>query len=91
MWISDEGNFTVLINLDSGLGIIQDLHAELYDDSEADETNTCYLIVLTTNHGTIKLDMGDDYHLYKIWATTVNHMLTLSTSFTRYELQFYKT
>ena len=72
------------------LGIIQDLHVELYDDSEADERNTCYLIVLTTNRGTIKLDMGDDYHLYKIWATTVNHMLTLSTSFTSYELQFYK-
>ncbi|KAJ9689134.1 hypothetical protein PVL29_014670 [Vitis rotundifolia] len=70
--------------------IIQDLHAELYDDSDSDERNTCYLIVLTTNRGTIKLDMGDDYHLYKIWATTVNHMLTISTSFTRYELQFYK-
>ena len=80
----------MLINLDLALGIIQDLHAELYDDSEADETITCYLIVLTTNHGTIKLDMGDDYLLYKTWAATINHMLTISTSFTRYELQFYK-
>ena len=68
-----------------------DLHAELYRDPEADETtDTCYLIVLTTNLGTIKLDMVDDYQRYKTWAITINHMLMLSTSFTKYELQFYK-
>lgn len=88
--IGDVGNFSLLINLDLVLGIIHDLHAELYDDSEADQTNTCYLIALTTNRGMVKLDMGDDYHLYKVWATTVNHMLTLSTSFRGYELQFCK-
>ncbi|XP_057462333.1 VAN3-binding protein [Actinidia eriantha] len=71
--------------------IVLDLHAELYKDSEADqETDTCYLIVLTTNRGMIKLDMMDDYQLYKMWATTINHMLMLSTSFTKYDLQFYK-
>ncbi|XVE98674.1 hypothetical protein REPUB_Repub03eG0127800 [Reevesia pubescens] len=71
---------------------ILDLHAELYRDPEAadETTDTCYLIVLRTNLGTIKLDMVDDYQLYKTWTTTINHMLMLSTSFTKYELQFYK-
>ncbi|KAK8683097.1 hypothetical protein V6N13_039165 [Hibiscus sabdariffa] len=71
--------------------IVLDLHAELYRDPEANEmTDTCYLIVLTTNSGTIKLDMVDDYQCYKTWATTINHMLLLSTSFTKYQLQFHK-
>ncbi|XVF34307.1 hypothetical protein REPUB_Repub18cG0048400 [Reevesia pubescens] len=72
--------------------IVLDLHAELYRNPEADETSdhTCYLIVLTTNLGTIKVDMVDDYQLYKTWATTINHMLMLSTSLTKYQLQFYK-
>ncbi|KAK9275654.1 hypothetical protein L1049_022921 [Liquidambar formosana] len=71
--------------------VVLDLHAELYKESdEGDEADTCYLIVLTTNRGVIKLDMADDYLRYKTWAMTINHMLMLSTSFTRYELQFYK-
>ncbi|XP_059461427.1 VAN3-binding protein [Corylus avellana] len=71
--------------------IVLDLHAELYKDSEADQdANTCYLIVLTTSRGAFKLDMAEDYERYKTWATTINHMLMLSTSFTKYELQFYK-
>ncbi|GMP36248.1 hypothetical protein CsSME_00008441 [Camellia sinensis var. sinensis] len=72
--------------------IVLDLHAELYkDSSEGDESDqTCYLIVLTTNGGMIKLDMMDDYQRYKMWALTINHMLMQSTSFTKYELQFYK-
>ncbi|KAJ0090059.1 hypothetical protein Patl1_14422 [Pistacia atlantica] len=71
--------------------IILDLHAELYKDGEAEqETDTCYLIVLTTNLGTIKLDMADDYQRYKTWATVINHMLMLSTNLTKYQLQFYK-
>ncbi|XP_022731888.1 VAN3-binding protein-like [Durio zibethinus] len=72
--------------------IVLDLHAELYRDPEADHetTDTCYLIVLTTNLGTIKLDLVDDYKRYKTWATTINHMLMLSTSFSKYQLQFYK-
>lgn len=48
------------------------------------------MIVLTTNLGTIKLDMEDDYQRYKTWATTINHMLMASTSFPKYELQFYR-
>lgn len=73
-------------------GVILDLHAELYKDSETaiEETDTCYLLVLTTNLGTIKLDMADDYLRYKTWATTINRMLMLSSSFTKYELQFCK-
>ncbi|KAF8400441.1 hypothetical protein HHK36_013739 [Tetracentron sinense] len=70
--------------------VVLDLHAELYKDSDAEETDTSYLIVLTTSRGMIKLDMADDNSRYTMWATTLNHMLMLSTSFTRYELQFYK-
>ncbi|XP_052485482.1 VAN3-binding protein isoform X1 [Gossypium raimondii] len=71
--------------------IVLDQHAELYRDPEAEETtDTCYVIVLTTNFGTIKLDMVDDYLCYKTWATTIHHMLMLSTSYTKYQLQFPK-
>ncbi|XP_043711196.1 VAN3-binding protein isoform X2 [Telopea speciosissima] len=72
--------------------VVLDLHAELYKDSDdgEEETDTSYLIVLTTSRGTIKLDMMDDYGHYKMWAMTITHMLMLSTSFTRYELQFYQ-
>ena len=71
-------------------GVILDQHTELYKDSEYEENNTCFLIVLTTNRGIVKLDMMDDYKLYKMWATTIDHILALSTSFTKYELKFYK-
>lgn len=67
--------------------IVLDLQAELYEDSE---TDTCYLIVLTTNKGVIKIDMADDYSRYKTWAATINHMLMISTSLTKHELQFSK-
>lgn len=77
------------INLCFVIGIILDMHAELYKDSEA-ETGTGYLIVLTTSKGIFKLDMEDDYQRYKTWATTINHMLMLSTSLSKYHLQFYK-
>ncbi|KAM3220767.1 VAN3-binding protein [Capsicum annuum] len=70
--------------------VVLDLHAELYKDSNGAETDSCYLIVLTTNKGIIKLDMMDDYQQYRMWSMTINQMLTLSTSFTKYELQFYK-
>lgn len=72
--------------------LILDLHAELYRDSEAaedDDSDTCYMLVLTTNLGTIKLDMGDDYQRYNTWAATIHHMLRVSTSFTKYQLEFY--
>ncbi|KAJ7955718.1 VAN3-binding protein [Quillaja saponaria] len=58
------------------------LHAELYNDSEAEDTKTCYLIVLTTSRGTFKLDMADNSQRYTTWATAINHMLMLSNSFT---------
>ncbi|PHU11135.1 hypothetical protein BC332_18065 [Capsicum chinense] len=70
--------------------VVLDLHAELYKDSNGAETDSCYLIVLTTNKGIVKLDMMDDYQQYRMWSMTINQMLTLSTSFTKYELQFYK-
>ncbi|GLT49626.1 hypothetical protein SLA2020_231720 [Shorea laevis] len=70
--------------------IVLDLHAELYRESETDDSDTCYLLVLRTNLGTIKLDMGDDYQRYKTWAATINHMLVLPASLTKYELQFYR-
>ncbi|KAL1816179.1 hypothetical protein ACET3Z_018753 [Daucus carota] len=71
--------------------IVLDQHAELYKDSEGEESETCFLIVLTTDRGIIKLDMMEDYHRYRLWAMTINHMLALSTSLTRYDdLEFQK-
>ncbi|KAL3824689.1 hypothetical protein ACJIZ3_020718 [Penstemon smallii] len=70
--------------------VVLDLHAELYKDSEAGGNETGYLIVLKTDKGMIKLDMMNDYQRYKTWSMTINHMLMLSTSFKKYELQFYK-
>ncbi|XP_060669390.1 VAN3-binding protein [Ziziphus jujuba] len=72
--------------------VILELHAELYKDSEGDEedSETCYMIVLTTSRGIFKLDMGDDYQRYKAWATTINHLLMLSSSITKYQLHFCK-
>lgn len=68
-----------------------DWHAELYKDSEnGGETETGYLIVLSTNKGMVKLDMMNDYERYRTWSITINHMLMLSTTLTKYELQFYK-
>ncbi|XP_004507790.1 VAN3-binding protein [Cicer arietinum] len=68
--------------------IILNMHAELYKGSET-EDDTCYLIVLATRKGTFKLDMVDDLRRYKTWATTINHMLKISTSFAKYQLQFH--
>ncbi|KAL9224603.1 hypothetical protein vseg_000622 [Gypsophila vaccaria] len=69
--------------------LVLDQHAELYKDTDGDEYDTCYQIVLTTTKGAIKLDMADDYQRYKMWATTINQMLMLPP-ITKYELQFYK-
>jgi hypothetical protein len=71
------------------IGIIMNMHAELYKGSESEDDDTCYLIVLATRKGTFKLDMVDDIRRYKTWVTTINHMLKISTSFAKYELQFY--
>ncbi|KAL1156737.1 hypothetical protein V6Z11_A08G110100 [Gossypium hirsutum] len=54
--------------------IILGLHAELYRDPAADETtDTCYVVVLTTNSGMVKLDMVDDYQLYKTWNLLLDY------------------
>lgn len=66
------------------------MHAELYKDSEAGKTETGYLIVLTTSKGIMKLDMMNDYQRYRKWSMTINHMLMLSATFTKHELQYYK-
>lgn len=90
-WIDYKQRLTTEHLLWHCTGVVLDLHAELYKESEAGENDsTSYLIVLTTNKGMIKLDMMDDYQRYRTWSMTINHMLTLSTSFTKYELQFYK-
>lgn len=71
------------------IGLVLDLHAELYKDAEGDEFDTCYQIVLTTTRGPIKIDMADDYSRYNMWATTINQMLMLPPSaLTKYEHQF---
>ncbi|XP_065850958.1 VAN3-binding protein [Euphorbia lathyris] len=69
--------------------IIMEVQAEYYKDSSEEEgggDGTCYMIVLSTNRGITKLDMGDDYNQYKTWATTINHMLFLSSSSFTYHI-----
>lgn len=68
--------------------VVLDLHTELYRDSEFGDAEAGYLVVLKTDKGMIKLDMKNDYQRYWTWSATINHMLMLSTSFTKYELQF---
>ncbi|CAF1767014.1 unnamed protein product, partial [Brassica napus] len=61
--------------------VVTNVHVELYKDSESENNNiedTCYLIVLKTNRGAMKLDMADDYSRYKTWIATIQHMLALS-------------
>ncbi|XP_021731380.1 VAN3-binding protein-like [Chenopodium quinoa] len=70
--------------------LVLDLHAELYKDEGGEEFDTCYQIVLTTTRGPIKIDMADDYQRYKMWATTINRMLTMPPTLAKYELQFCK-
>ncbi|KAJ7979540.1 VAN3-binding protein [Quillaja saponaria] len=65
--------------------IVLKLHAELYNDSEAKDNKTCYLIVLTTSRGIFKLDMEDNSQRYRTWASTINHMLILTSSFKNYK------
>uniref|UniRef100_A0A7N1A4G5 Uncharacterized protein n=1 Tax=Kalanchoe fedtschenkoi TaxID=63787 RepID=A0A7N1A4G5_KALFE len=59
--------------------VVMDLHVELYSDPE-DKHTTCYLIVLTTNRGMMKLDMSKDYASYKMWVSTIKRMLMISMS-----------
>ncbi|TQE10199.1 hypothetical protein C1H46_004171 [Malus baccata] len=70
--------------------IILDMYAELCKELEAGENGTGYLILLTTSRGgAFKLDMEANYQRYKTWATTINHMLMVSTSFMKYHPQYY--
>ena len=66
-------------------GTVVDLHSELYKDLNVKANETCYLLVLTTSKGMLKLDMGDDYQCYKTWAKTISQILLLSSSITKYE------
>ncbi|KAI4381095.1 hypothetical protein MLD38_007204 [Melastoma candidum] len=70
---------------------VLDMHAELYEDSEEeDAAATCYLLVLSTAAGTIKLDFSDDYKRYKTWSATLSELLMLSRTYGKYELDVYK-
>ncbi|KAI4294996.1 hypothetical protein MLD38_040724 [Melastoma candidum] len=70
--------------------MVLDMHVELYEDSEeAEDTNaTCYLVVLSTNTGTIKLDFSNDYKCYQIWSATITEMLMVSGSRRKCNLRF---
>ncbi|XP_071715675.1 uncharacterized protein [Rutidosis leptorrhynchoides] len=68
--------------------VVLDQHVELYQKSK-NNRETCFLIVLTTTRGMIKLDMMNDNENYKIWTWAINHMLSLSTSFNKYSLEYH--
>ncbi|KAI4376787.1 hypothetical protein MLD38_014505 [Melastoma candidum] len=58
---------------------VLDMHVELYEDSEDEDAEaTCYLLVLSTVTGTIKLDFSNDYKCYKTWSATISELLMLS-------------
>ncbi|XP_077236758.1 auxin canalization protein (DUF828) [Tasmannia lanceolata] len=61
----------------------------LHEDSISEADAQVHFIALTTSRGTIKLEMKD-YAQYNEWIVTINHMLMLSTTFTGYEIQFYR-
>ncbi|PWA75481.1 hypothetical protein CTI12_AA241780 [Artemisia annua] len=69
--------------------IVLDQHVELYKNP-VNKYETCFLVALTTTRGVIKLDMINDDECYKIWTRTINHMLSLSTSYTKYSLPYHK-
>ncbi|KAJ0701132.1 putative VAN3-binding protein [Helianthus annuus] len=70
--------------------VVLDQHAELYKNPNVDDRETCFLVVLTTTQGIIKLDMKNDDQCYKLWTWTISHMLSLLTSFTKYTLPYHK-
>ncbi|MFS7981736.1 putative VAN3-binding protein [Helianthus anomalus] len=70
--------------------VVLDQHAELYKNPNVDDSETCFLVVLTTTQGIIKLDTKNDDQCYKLWTWTISHMLSLLTSFTKYSLPYHK-
>ncbi|KAK9060653.1 hypothetical protein SSX86_021359 [Deinandra increscens subsp. villosa] len=69
--------------------VVLDQHVELYKNP-TDDRETCFLVVLTTTRGIIKLDMMNDDQCYKIWTWTINHMLSLLAPFTKYSLPYHR-
>ncbi|KAJ0865119.1 putative VAN3-binding protein [Helianthus annuus] len=69
--------------------VVLDQHAELYKNPY-DDRETCFLIVLTTTRGIIKLDMMNDNECYKIWTWTINQMISLLTPSIKHSLPYLK-
>ncbi|XP_020082827.1 VAN3-binding protein-like [Ananas comosus] len=65
--------------------IVHDLQTSSAEKPRQEE-DASYAVDMTTSRGKIELKL-DDYMLYKKWIATINHMLKLSTTFGRYELQ----
>ncbi|XP_072979633.1 VAN3-binding protein [Typha angustifolia] len=63
--------------------IIYDLHVS--PPEKPIQEDATYSIDMTTSKGKIELKVRD-YMQYKKWVSTINHMLMLSKTFTRYEL-----
>lgn len=59
--------------------VVLAMQGDLYKELDSEERDACYVIILTTSHGIIKLDMMDNYERYKTWSMTISHMLRLTT------------
>ncbi|KAL6012265.1 hypothetical protein ACLOJK_002743 [Asimina triloba] len=69
-------------------GVVTNIREDTMEDSE--DADAPPSIVLTTTSATaIKVEMRD-LTQFKIWFVTINHMLMLSTTFSGYELHFYR-
>ena len=53
------------------------------------DENSFYCVDMSTNEGNIELKIKD-YVQFKKWSMTINQMLMLSTTFSAYDLQFYR-
>ncbi|MFS7991594.1 putative VAN3-binding protein [Helianthus anomalus] len=82
-------NALIIIIIDNKLSVVLDQHAELYKNPY-DDRETCFLIVLTTTRGIIKLDMMNDNECYKIWTWTINQMISLLTPSIKHSLPYLK-
>ncbi|XP_039117518.1 VAN3-binding protein-like [Dioscorea cayenensis subsp. rotundata] len=70
--------------------VVYDMKTEMVDEEVINkDENSFYCVDMSTSDGKIELKIKD-YVQFKKWSMTINQMLMLSTTFSAYELQFYR-
>ncbi|KAJ0960853.1 hypothetical protein J5N97_001258 [Dioscorea zingiberensis] len=67
---------------------VYDMQTDMLERQTKDQ-DSFYSVHMSTSEGKIELKIRD-YVQYKKWSMTINQMLMLSTTFSAYELQFYR-